>query len=258
MRIATLLSDDALEALVAEPVNGALLEVLELATLRACAGMHFPSHLEEDPESTPLRSFIARLLFYSQIPFNVMLAVTVYLARLGRALPSAKGAATTPHRMFFGCLVLTAKYLHDVPPANANWVLWLLLSCNNMYFTTEDLMHLEIEILQRCGWRADIHEHDFLREYQPFEACLDRALQLTRLDYSCQDSQSLCSFTDQRLQKIQSFVGQIRHLYVTYPCLLCTKQIEGQYRRENDYDVSATDDLTITLSGYDGESFVCD
>lgn len=229
MRITSILDDDALNVLMNEPTTQALVCFLEFATLSACSALRLTNEIG----ATPLRSFIARILYYSQTPFNVILAVPVHLGRLGASLrPGANGSSSTPHRMFFGCLVLTTKYLLDVSPGMLDWVAWLSLSCNNFFLSADGIAELELEILKRCQWRADIHEHDFLQALHPLRNFLSAALRPPRPNPRYPHTQANSDFTEYQLNRINTYVAQIRRTCERHPCLLC-KEGEALPRTES-------------------------
>ena len=171
MCVVTLACDKDVDAVMSEPVSRGLVISIESATLRACKSLGIIPK-SDGPEAAPLQRFIVKLLLYSQTPHYIMLAVPVYLRRLGRSPRGGRDALTTPHRMFLGCLIIATKYFVDRAPWSTDWAMWLTFMCDNVRFTSQELMELELDILKRCQWRADMHEHDLLRELDPFSECL--------------------------------------------------------------------------------------
>lgn len=225
MVVLEILDDDGLNSLLNEPASGALVNFLEHTTLRACGGLYLFSEAG-DMGATPLNHFITRVLYYSQIPFNVVPAVSVYLSRLGCCLgPGRRGSSSTPYRMFFGCLILTAKYLLDEPPSISSWIRCLTFSCNNLFFTKTEILNLELDILKECQWRADIHEHDLLQELEMLANFLGVASQPASGHMSGHYPRTLSMRTGQQLRQINSYIEQIRQLSLQHPCLLCPSTV---------------------------------
>ncbi|TWU70384.1 hypothetical protein ED733_000189 [Metarhizium rileyi] len=212
-------NDEDGDEFLIEPTCRALVNFLEYATLRACGGLYFTP----TPGATSLRSFIARILHHSKTRLNVMLALPVYLGRLGWSLePGMSVPSSTPYEAFFGCLVLTTKYLMDVPRDSSFWVYCLMCSCNNLFFTERGILELELEILKRFQWRADIHEHHLLPELDLFLEFLAAAMKQALVHPSDPALRGLPEETEHRMRWIEAFIGHITETCLNHPCVLCT------------------------------------
>ncbi|EXU95495.1 cyclin domain protein [Metarhizium robertsii] len=248
MAIVSILDDEGLDNLMNEPVSRALVDFLEFVTIRACGGLRLVP-IMQDMESTSLRCFIERILYYSQIPVEVSLASSVYLRRLGSALGYGRsGSSSMPHRMFLGCLILTTKYLLDEPPTSSLWVQCLMLSCNNLFLTEEGVLALELDILKECKWRADIHEHDLLSELGLFMEFMKVAVDAVRIHGADSGSRVHSKDAGPQLRQMEAFIGRIRTTCQMGPCALC---MDGPPRCREELFISSGLQRVSTTSSED-------
>lgn len=216
MIVVARLRDQEVDLVMTDPINRALVNYLLFATLRSCGRLRLTSDVEADS----LRRFIIKLLIYSQTPISVILAVPVYLSRLGYSFQATE-PSSSPYAMIFGCLIIATKYLMDVGPGSAAWREWLTLSGHQLFYSPQDIINLECEILKRCQWRTDLHEHALLQELDIFEHCLHIALWPTHCRPPNDQIQMILGQIEERLASIAAFVAQLRESCVEYPCMRC-------------------------------------
>lgn len=104
-----------------------------------------------------LKSFIINLIRYSNVQVPTLMATLVYLNRLREILPSDQiyGIETTHHRIFIGCLILTAKYVNDSSPLNKHWARY-----SSGLLTIKELNVIEVEVLSYLDWDLSITNDD--------------------------------------------------------------------------------------------------
>lgn len=111
-----------------------------------------------------LELFIKKLVKYSNVQTPTLMATTVFLTKLRSIIPAnVYGIETTRHRIFLGCLILSAKTLNDSSPLNKHWAQY-----------TDGLLHLkevntiERELLEYFDWNLTLSTNDLIQSLAPF------------------------------------------------------------------------------------------
>lgn len=124
-----------------------------------------PGKYETEKKPVSLKSFIINLIRYSNVQVPTLMATLVYLNRLKQILPSDQiyGIETTHHRIFVGCLILTAKYINDSSPLNKHWARY-----SSGLLSVKELNVIEVEVLSYLDWDLNITDEDLYESFQPF------------------------------------------------------------------------------------------
>ncbi|XBW37470.1 hypothetical protein QEN19_003052 [Hanseniaspora menglaensis] len=105
-----------------------------------------------------LYDFIKALVKGSNVQTPTLMSTTIYLRRLNKILPSnVIGIATTRHRMFVGCLIITSKNLNDSSPLNKHWKNY----CLDM-LSLKELNTIEREILELFNWKLEFDDSELI------------------------------------------------------------------------------------------------
>lgn len=122
-----------------------------------------------------LKSFIINLIRYSNVQVPTLMGTLVYLNRLKEILPSDQiyGIATTHHRIFVGCLILTAKYVNDSSPLNKHWARY-----SSGLLSVKELNVIEVEVLSYLDWDLSITNDDLYSSLSLFLAPIKTKLRL--------------------------------------------------------------------------------
>lgn len=109
-----------------------------------------------------LRTFITRLVRYTNVYTPTLLTAVCYLNKLRRILPQdAKGLPSTIHRLFLACLILSAKFHNDSSPLNKHWAKY-----TDGLFTCEDINLMERQLLNLLNWDLRVSEDDLILDLQ--------------------------------------------------------------------------------------------
>ncbi|CEP22455.1 PCL2 [Cyberlindnera jadinii] len=116
------------------------------------------SYSQSASQPVPLFEFIRRLIKHSNVQTPTLMSTLVYLARLKAILPSnVYGIETTRHRIFLGCLILTAKSLNDSSPINKHWTAY-----TDGLLQIEEVNTIERELLEYLNWDLTITNDDLI------------------------------------------------------------------------------------------------
>lgn len=111
-----------------------------------------------------LEIFIARLVKYSNVQTPTLMATSVFLSRLRSIIPAnVYGIETTRHRIFLGCLILSAKTLNDSSPLNKHWA-----SYTDGVLHLKEVNTIERELLEYFDWNLSITTNDLINVLAPF------------------------------------------------------------------------------------------
>ncbi|OBT60010.1 hypothetical protein VE03_10299 [Pseudogymnoascus sp. 23342-1-I1] len=98
----------------------------------------------------------------------------LYLARLEKKLPpQAKGLDSTPHRIFLGCLILSAKFINDISPKNKRWAMWSHVPSisyehlSQFGFSTTDVNLIERQLLILLDWKLNFGLEELWHNLEP-------------------------------------------------------------------------------------------
>ena len=109
-----------------------------------------------------LRTFITRLVRYTNVYTQTLLTTACYLNKLKRILPrDAKGLPSTFHRLFLACLILSAKIHNDSSPLNKHWAKY-----TDGLFSCEDVNLMERQLLNLLNWDLRVTEDDLILDLQ--------------------------------------------------------------------------------------------
>ena len=122
-----------------------------------------------------LISFIKKLVTYSNVQTPTLMATSVYLTKLRSIIPNnVRGMETTRHRLFLGCLILSAKSLNDSSPSNKCWAKY-----TNGLISLREVNTIERELLDYFNWNVNIKVDDLISSLMdllvPFGAQLARS-----------------------------------------------------------------------------------
>lgn len=112
-----------------------------------------------------LKLFIINLIRYLNVQVPTLMTTLVYLNKLKDILPSDQiyGIPTTHHRIFVGCLILTAKYVNDSSPLNKHWARY-----SSGLLLVKELNVIEVEVLSYLDWDLSISTDDLYKCFAPF------------------------------------------------------------------------------------------
>ncbi|KAI8926775.1 hypothetical protein BC831DRAFT_399457 [Entophlyctis helioformis] len=108
----------------------------------------------------PLAAFISTVARTTKISPAVILLPLVIFDRLKQALPpSARGMACTIHRIALSAMIISEKYLCDVPMKNRSWAAHsVLFSLDEVNLMERQLLHLLVSLCWACfsqlAWRS--------------------------------------------------------------------------------------------------------
>lgn len=163
----------ALKILMKSPVTDDMVQFLTRSTLKVLPQQNYPT-----PPASPvdnsvgghnnnirlpsLRTFITRLVRYTNVYTQTLLTTVCYLNKLQRILPKdAKGLPSTIHRLFLACLILSAKFHNDSSPLNKHWAKY-----TDGLFTLEDINLMERQLLNLLQWDLRVNENDLILDLQ--------------------------------------------------------------------------------------------
>lgn len=159
----------ALNILIKSPVTDEMIQFLTCATLRVMpnnCNNAYPSPPSSPKQLQPrlpsLRTFITKLVRYTNVYTPTLLATVCYLNKLKRILPKdAKGLPSTMHRLFLACLIISAKYHNDSTPLNKHWAKY-----TDGLFSLEDINLMERQLLQLLNWDLRLSNDDLILDLQ--------------------------------------------------------------------------------------------
>lgn len=161
------------------PVTDEMIQYLTKVTLKVLPNnnnKNTPQHNYPSPPNSPneikifqqqqrlpsLRTFITRLVRYTNVYTQTLLTTACYLNKLKRILPrDAKGLPSTVHRLFLACLILSAKFHNDSSPLNKHWAKY-----TDGLFSCEDINLMERQLLNLLNWDLRVTEDDLILDLQ--------------------------------------------------------------------------------------------
>lgn len=164
----------ALKIVMKSPVTDDMVQFLTRSTLKVLPQQNYPTpptspvgnnvgpHCNNNIRLPSLRTFITRLVRYTNVYTQTLLTTVCYLNKLQRILPKdAKGLPSTIHRLFLACLILSAKFHNDSSPLNKHWAKY-----TDGLFTLEDINLMERQLLNLLQWDLRINENDLILDLQ--------------------------------------------------------------------------------------------
>lgn len=146
------------------PVSQDMIKYLSRSTESIIQVRETNSMIDAAIPAPKLDVFITRLVKYSNVQTPTLMATSVFLSRLRSIIPAnVYGIETTRHRIFLGCLILSAKTLNDSSPLNKHWASY-----------TDGILHLkevntiERELLEYFEWNLSITTNDLINVLAPF------------------------------------------------------------------------------------------
>ncbi|CCE61143.1 hypothetical protein TPHA_0A00580 [Tetrapisispora phaffii CBS 4417] len=154
---------NALRILMKSPVTDDMIKFLTHTTLNVLPNIN--NELPSPPVSPgnskesklpSLKTFITKLVRYTNVYTSTLLTTACYLKKLQRILPKdANGLPSTIHRIFLACLILSAKFHNDSSPLNKHWAEY-----TDGLFSLEDVNLMEVQLLALLNWDIRIKEED--------------------------------------------------------------------------------------------------
>ncbi|KAK5959873.1 cyclin family protein PWA37_002943 [Arxiozyma heterogenica] len=170
----------SLDILMKSPVTDEMIQYLTKVTLKVLPNNKYNNtvsqHHYPSPPSSPnelktfqqqqrlpsLRTFITRLVRYTNVYTQTLLTTACYLNKLKRILPrDAKGLPSTVHRLFLACLILSAKFHNDSSPLNKHWAKY-----TDGLFSCDDINLMERQLLNLLNWDLRVTEDDLILDLQ--------------------------------------------------------------------------------------------
>lgn len=163
----------ALNILMKSPVTDDMIQFLTHATLQvmpnnnsnnnnAAAYPSPPGSPKQVARLPSLRTFITKLVRYTNVYTPTLLSAVCYLNKLKRILPKdAKGLPSTIHRLFLACLIISAKFHNDSTPLNKHWAKY-----TDGLFSLEDINLMERQLLQLLKWDLRLTNEDLILDLQ--------------------------------------------------------------------------------------------
>ncbi|CCK67838.1 Pcl1p KNAG_0A01490 [Huiozyma naganishii CBS 8797] len=164
--------EKALHILMKSPCTDEMIQYLTRVTLKVLPNT--PAQQYPSPPSSPtelsgkeprlpsLRTFITKLVRYTNVYTPTLLTTVCYLNKLKRILPKdAKGLPSTIHRLFLACLILSAKYHNDSSPLNKHWAKY-----TDGLFSLEDINLMERQLLNLLNWDLRVEQEDLILDLQ--------------------------------------------------------------------------------------------
>ncbi|CCE61402.1 hypothetical protein TPHA_0A03250 [Tetrapisispora phaffii CBS 4417] len=112
----------------------------------------------------PLAKFIKNICVKSNVQTPTLMATTVLLEKLKKIIPSnVYGIESTRHRIFLGCLILSAKSLNDSSPLNKHWAKY-----TESYIHLREVNTIERELLNYFDWNVSISQEELFSSLSYF------------------------------------------------------------------------------------------
>lgn len=169
---------DALYSFMRKPVNSEMVQYLVEITnsiIKVQPSQSYPSPPTSpqhnykslgQPQAQPvsLYEFIRALIKHSNVQTTTLMSTLVLLEKLKDILPSnVYGIETTRHRIFLGCLIITAKTLNDSSPVNKHWAHY-----TNGLLSIAEVNTIERELLEYFNWNLSIEMEDLIESLMFF------------------------------------------------------------------------------------------
>ncbi|CCF57149.1 hypothetical protein KAFR_0C01560 [Kazachstania africana CBS 2517] len=177
----------ALNILMKSPVTDEMIQYLTRTTLQVLPygnNQSYPSppgspsaSLSKQPRLPSLRTFITRLVRYTNVYTPTLLTTVCYLNKLKRILPKdAKGLPSTIHRLFLACLIISAKFHNDSSPLNKHWTRY-----TDGLFSLEDINLMERQLLQLLNWNLRVTNEDLILDLQVLLEPIREHIEITKI-----------------------------------------------------------------------------
>ncbi|KAL8284236.1 hypothetical protein RQP46_004985 [Phenoliferia psychrophenolica] len=114
---------------------------------------HSPVLGKEAPP--PLGEFIAYALYRTRLPISITHQALLLLNRLKTRYPSARGTATSPHRLFLSSLMLSSKISMDDTYSNKSWQV-----VGQGLFSLREVNQMERELFAFLGWNVVVRDEE--------------------------------------------------------------------------------------------------
>lgn len=116
-----------------------------------------------DTKIIELKNFIKILVISSNVQTPTLMSTAVFLDKLRAIIPSnVRGIESTRHRMFLGCLILSAKSLNDSSPLNKHWAAY-----SRGLLTLKEINTIERELLSYFKWNIRISSSEIIDSIRP-------------------------------------------------------------------------------------------
>lgn len=153
----------ALKQLMEGKITNEMVDELVSVTESVISIVPDPSPAQGKQELPTLRTFIVKLIDYTNVYTATLIMTLCYLRRLQAKLPShATGLPSTQHRIFLSCLILSAKNHNDSSPLNKHWT-----NYTDGLFTLQDVNLMERQLLSLLDWNITIRETEILQVMRP-------------------------------------------------------------------------------------------
>jgi hypothetical protein len=162
--------ETALRQILAQPVSQRIISHLSEQAIQVVVQIPFPfpsSASQQSQVPVPFLShFVTSVIKRSHVQMRTLMASLVYLRRLRSVLPpTARGLPCSAHKIFLTCLILAAKYVHDICPKNKHWVRYSVVPCCKTFgFTVSEINAVERELLCLLEWDLHIDMADLYDE----------------------------------------------------------------------------------------------
>ena len=160
----------ALEILSNAPISLDMIQKLVVGTLQVLPcqeELKYPSPplspgagaaSQKGPQLPLLRTFLTKLIRYTNVYTGTLLATLVYLNKLKNKLPkNAQGLPCTRHRILLSCLILASKNLNDSSPKNIHWAKY-----TDGLFSVKDINLMERQLLFLLDWDLTVTNEDVI------------------------------------------------------------------------------------------------
>lgn len=146
-----------------QQVNNEMIDFLASTTESIISIQETRSMIAIALPAPPLTKFIKKLVTHSNVQTPTLMATSVYLAKLRSIIPSnVYGMETTRHRIFLGCLILSAKTLNDSSPLNKHWAKY-----TDGLLSIREVNTIERELLEYFDWNVIVNTRDLITCLQP-------------------------------------------------------------------------------------------
>ncbi|KAL8277472.1 hypothetical protein RQP46_010102 [Phenoliferia psychrophenolica] len=103
----------------------------------------------------PLGEFISYALYRTCLPVSITHPALLLLNRLKTRYPSARGTATSPHRLFLSSLMLSSKISMDKTFHNKAWQV-----VGQGLFSLREVNTMERELFALLGWNVVVRDEE--------------------------------------------------------------------------------------------------
>lgn len=219
----------ALNILMKSPVTDDMIQFLTHATLRVMPNCGQGAQAYPSPPTSPrgaaaapqqprlpsLRTFITKLVRYTNVYTPTLLATVCYLKKLQRILPKdAKGLPSTIHRLFLACLIISAKNHNDSSPLNKHWAKY-----TDGLFSLEDINLMERQLLQLLNWDLRLSDEDLILDLQfllePIKQHIEITTKQKKRMHALKKQQQMQQQMQMQMQKQNQFYSHGRNASVS-------------------------------------------